>query len=65
MLPHFRTYQIYSFTAQSHVTAHQRDSQAVKSVNVNHPRALSSMQNFQTAISWSFLNRFTSDFLTK
>jgi len=32
--PHFRTYQIYLFTAQSHVTAHQRDSQAV---NVNHP----------------------------
>ena len=33
-LPHFRTYQIYLFTAQSHVIAHQRDSQAV---NVNHP----------------------------
>jgi len=33
-LPHFRTYQIYLFTAQSHVTAHQRDSQAV---NVSHP----------------------------
>jgi len=34
LLPHFRKYQIYLFTAQSHVTAHQRDSQAV---NVNHP----------------------------
>jgi len=33
-LPQFRTYQIYLFTAQSHVTTHQRDSQAV---NVNHP----------------------------
>ena len=32
-LPHFRIYQIYLFTAQSHLTAHQRDSQAV---NVNH-----------------------------
>jgi len=37
MLPHFRTYQIYLITAQSHVTAHQRDSQAV---NVSQPDLL-------------------------
>jgi len=34
LLLNFRTYQIYLFTAQSHVTAHQRDSQ---DVNVNQP----------------------------
>ena len=38
---HFRAYQIYLFTAQSHVTAHQRDSQAV---NVNHPDLMHRVQ---------------------